>query len=57
VRDTLAARGDGADDTGHLPLVDVAVFLNGFGREEGTAAPGALRKLVQSCFGGVIEAT
>jgi hypothetical protein len=40
VGDAFAALkgGDGADDAGHLPFVDVEVFLNGFGREEGATA-------------------
>jgi hypothetical protein len=58
VRDTLAALkgSDGADDAGHLPFIDVEVFLNGFRCKEGATAPRAFRKLLQSCFGGVIEA-
>jgi hypothetical protein len=31
-------------------------YLNGFGREEGAAAPGTFGELLQSRFGGVIEA-
>jgi hypothetical protein len=58
VRDAFATlkRGDGADDSSDLPFINVEVFLNGFGRKEGTAGPGAFGELLQSCFGGVIEA-
>jgi hypothetical protein len=58
VRDAFAAvkRGDSAENTGDLPLVDVEIFLDGFGREEGPAAAGALGQLLQSRFRGVRKA-
>jgi hypothetical protein len=36
-------------------LVDVEIFLDGFGREVRAAAAGALGELLQSCFGGARE--
>ena len=58
MRDTFAALkgGDGADDAGYLPFIDVEVFLDGFGGEEGATAAGAFGELLQSCLGGVIQA-
>jgi hypothetical protein len=58
VRDAFAPvkRGDGAEHTGDLPLVDVEIFFDRFGGEEGTAAAGALGELLQSCFGGARKA-
>ena len=44
VRHAFAALkgSDGADDAGDLPFVDVEILLDGFRREEGAAATGAL---------------
>jgi hypothetical protein len=47
VRDVFAALkgGDGALDAGNLPFIDVEIFLDGFGGEEGTTASGAFGEL------------
>jgi hypothetical protein len=50
--DALAALkgSDSAENAGDLPLVDVEIFLDGFGREKGSAVAGALGELLQSCL-------
>jgi hypothetical protein len=43
-------RGNRSLDTSDLPLVHVEVLVNGFGREERTAATGALGELLKPRF-------
>jgi hypothetical protein len=58
VRDAFAAvkRGDGAENAGDLPLVDVEIFLDGFGREERAGASRGARHFFEALLQRVSNA-